>query len=591
MSTELSRRNFVAGVAGLTAGAASMAGLAPMLAKASETEVPDSWDYDYDIVVCGAGGSGLLAALKANDEGCKVICIDANYDCGGHACVSYGITHSGGGTSYQKEQGIEDSPDQYYIDHTNPVAADSRFNDPAIIRECADRMPECFEWMREKGMKMKGDVVNSMGAGDCDTVARSAFSDPTGYINLFDGKVNEGEPSGVGITRPFEESARAQGVDFMMNRHMDALIQDEDGRVVGIRASYSPRYKSDGTQLVGIHADQDIDETAEQITIHAAKAVILATGGGSGNVAYRTMFDPKLGAHMDGCAGEPYSYQDASGEIAGLAIGAGLDSAGSWTYQATMAVVPAQRIGCRYTYINLVFGEDSDLWEQAGAKGIVLTDYNGAIQVNMLGKRFVNEDLGYSTSVDTGAEAKDVYSHTALGSVILNEGTGAAERVGGPIWTIFDDAYAQEQGYTLEYPYVDEANGYFFKADTIEGLAEAIVNKYYEDVKMDPATLKETVDNYNAMCDAGEDTEFGKPAEDLEKKIETGPFYAAWATPNMHDCLCGLRTDGHRQVLTCAKEPIEGLFACGECAGGHRTHGLGKVQTSGYIAGLYAAQA
>ena len=221
----------------------------------------------------------------------------------------------------------------------------------------------------------------------------------------------------------------------------------------------------------------------------------------------------------------------------------------------------------------------------------MLTDYNGAIQVNMLGKRFVNEDLGYSTSVDTGAEAKDVYSHTALGSVILNEGTGAAERVGGPIWTIFDDAYAQEQGYVLEYPYVDEANGYFFKADTIEELAEAIVNKYYEDVEMDPATLKETVDNYNAMCDAGEDTEFGKPAEDLEKKIETGPFYAAWATPNMHDCLCGLRTDGHRQVLTCAKEPIEGLFACGECAGGHRTHGLGKVQTSGYIAGLYAAQA
>ncbi len=591
MSAELSRRNFVTGIAGLAAGAASMSGLAPMLAKASETEVPDTWDYDYDIVVCGAGGAGLLAALKASDEGCKVICIDANYDCGGHACVSYGITHSGGGTSYQKEQGIEDSPDQYYIDHTNPIAYDSRFNRRDVIRECADRMAECFDWMLEKGMTVKGDLVNGLGAGDCDTVARSAFADPTGLVNVYDGKVNEGEPSGVAVTRPFETTARAQGVDFMMNRHMDALVQDESGRVVGIRASYTPRYYADGTQLVGEQADQNIDETRDEITIHAAKAVVLATGGGSGNVAYRTMFDPKWGAQMDGCAGEPYSFQDASGEIAGLTIGAGIESAGSWTYLPSMAVIPSQRVGCRYTYTNLIWDEGSPLWEFAGSRGVLLTEYDGAIQVNMLGKRFVNEELGFASSVELGAEGKDQYCSTCLGSVILNEGTGAAERVGGPIWAIFDDAYAQEQGYVLDYPNVDEANGYFFKADTIEELAEAVVNKYYEDIKMDPATLKETIDSYNAMVDAGEDTEFGKSAELMTKKIETGPFYAAWATPNMHDCLAGLKTDGHRQVLMVDETPIEGLFACGECAGGHRTHGLGKVQTSGYIAGLYAAQA
>lgn len=599
MSKEITRRNFVAGIAGLAGTAASMAALEPMIAKASENGVPENWDYDYDIVVCGAGGAGLLAALKACDDGCKVLCIDANYDCGGHASVSYGITHSGGGTSAQKAQGIEDTPDQYYIDHTNPTAADSRFNNREIIRECADRMPECFEWMLSHGMKLGGEVMRGLGEGDCDTVARSAFADPTGYINIYDGHVNQGEPSGVAVTRPFEEDARKQGVDFMMNRHMDALIQDETGRVVGVRASYSPRFKKDGTQLKGLHADENIDETAEEIVIHAAKAVVVATGGGSGNVAYRTMFDPKWGVQMDGCAGEPYSFQDASGEIAGLAIGAGIDTAGSWTYLPTSSVIPSQRVGCRYTYVNLIWGEDADLWEYVGAKGLLLTDYNGVIQVNMLGKRFVNEDLGYAAGTgaadskdpSAGGSSKDVYTSSALGSVILNEGTGAAERVGGPIWAIFDDAYAQEQGYDLAYPNIDEENGYFFKADTIEELAEAIVNKYYEDVKMDPATLKETVDNYNAMCDAGEDTEFGKAAEDLEKKIESGPFYAAWATPNMHDCLSGLRTNGHRQVLTCAGEPIEGLFACGECAGGHRTHGLGKAQTSGYIAGLYAAQA
>lgn len=125
----------------------------------------------------------------------------------------------------------------------------------------------------------------------------------------------------------------------------------------------------------------------------------------------------------------------------------------------------------------------------------------------------------------------------------------------------------------------------------IEELAQNIVNKYYEDYPMDPAVLAETVERYNSMVDGGVDEDFGKSPDLMTKKIETGPFYAAWSTPVPHDTLTGLRTDGHRQVLTVAGEPIEGLFACGECAGGMHTHGLGKVQTAGYIAGLYASQA
>ena len=58
--------------------------------------------------------------------------------------------------------------------------------------------------------------------------------------------------------------------------------------------------------------------------------------------------------------------------------------------------------------------------------------------------------------------------------------------------------------------------------------ANPIVNKYYEDVKMDPAVLAETVANYNSYVDAGEDPEWGT-VDHLVNKIETGPFYAAWA--------------------------------------------------------------
>ena len=581
----VSRRTFLSGVA--AAGLTATAGLAPMIAKASETNIPETWDYEYDIVVCGAGGAGLIAALKASDAGLTVLNIDANYDTGGHACISSGIAHFGCGTQYQIDHGIEDSPEQYYLDHTRPDCSDSRFNEPEVIRECADRMVECYDWCIGKGLKLQGDVGDK-GSGDCETVLRSVIADPTGYINIWSGTVNEGEASGVGVTRPFEETARKEGVDFMMNRHMDALIQDETGRVVGIRASYTPRITSDGTRLEALHADGNIDETRDEITIHATKAVIVATGGGSGNVAYRMMFNPTWGPHMDGPAGEPYSFQDASGEIAGLAIGAALSSAGAWTYLPAMAVAGAARVGCRYTYSGNQWTEGSPIWDFVDAKGLFIGSWDGCITVNMLGERFGDEYA--SNHSNEGLEAQDKFVSSALGSAVLDRGTDHTRRVGGPVWAIFDSAYAASQRFDLEPPNVDIENGYFFSGDTLEELAENIVNKYYEDYPMDPATLVATVEHYNEMVDAGEDTDFGKPSEYMTCKIETGPFYAAWAVPCMHDCLAGLRTNGKRQVLDITGEVIPGLYACGECAGGHRTHGLGKVEAGGYIAGLYASQ-
>ncbi len=597
---DVSRRGFVTGMSALGLGAAATAAsqtglLQAMTAKAAETSVPESWDYEYDIVVCGAGGAGLLAALKANDEGCKVLCIDANFEMGGHAALSHGLTHSGGGTSIQQAYGIEDSAEQVYLDHTNPVPLDSRFNDREIVREYANRSVECFEWMLSKGMKMV-DQEPSMyktymeeGGTDCETVPRKAPADPTGYVNLTNGKVNEGELNGIGVTRPFEETALDEGVDFMYNRHMDALIQDENGRVVGIRASYTPRFLKDGTQLAGLHSDQAIQDDAPELTFKANKAVILATGGGMSNVEYRTMFDPRWTQEYDGVAGEPFSYADASGEIAAMAIGAGLGSTANWTVQCKWPFAAAIGAGCRYGYKNLRWDTESPVFELAGAKGLYLYNFDGAIQVNMLGKRFYDEDAqnGFYSDGDGMWD----YFAACFGSVILDEGTPEARRVGGPLWTIFDADYAKCEGFSCEYPDVDTENGYFFSGDTIEELAANIVNKYYEDYPMDPTVLAETVARYNSMVDGGVDEDFGKSPDLMTKKIENGPFYAAWSTPVPHDTLTGLRTDAHRQVLTVTGEPIEGLFACGECAGGMHTHGLGKVQTAGYIAGLYASQA
>ena len=78
----------------------------------AENDVPQ-WDYEADVVVVGAGGAGLPAALKALEDGASVIIVEANYDCGGHAAVSEGQLHSGGFTVDQQKWDVVDSADMY----------------------------------------------------------------------------------------------------------------------------------------------------------------------------------------------------------------------------------------------------------------------------------------------------------------------------------------------------------------------------------------------------------------------------------------------------------------------------------------------
>jgi uncharacterized protein with FMN-binding domain len=164
---------------------------------------------------------------------------------------------------------------------------------------------------------------------------------------------------------------------------------------------------------------------------------------------------------------------------------------------------------------------------------------------------------------------------------------GDAQRLAGPLWAIFDQAAADRNDWDMEQGTVDYDNGYCFKADTLEELAEAVVNKYYEDIKMDAGTLVATVQAYNDSCDSGVDEAWGRTT--LVNKIEMGPFYAAWATNCLHDCYGGIRVNPDMQAIDIRGNLIEGLYACGESAGGTRTHGLSRAIPTGYIAGRSAA--
>ena len=104
---------------------------------------------------------------------------------------------------------------------------------------------------------------------------------------------------------------------------------------------------------------------------------------------------------------------------------------------------------------------------------------------------------------------------------------------------------------------------------------------------MPGSALESTVARYNSFVDGGKDADFEKPAP--KYKIQTPPFYAAWATPVIHDTRAGLRINAKCQVVDFSGNVIPGLYCGGETAGGFGLHGVARCTVQGRIAGKNAA--
>lgn len=558
-----------------------------LVAKADTEEI--KWDYEADVVVVGAGASGLPAALKAMEDGSTVMLVEANFDVGGHVAVSEGQFHSGANTVDQQKWKIEDSADLYYYDHTRGSSINSRYNDKEYVRSIANAMNETYSFMLAKGIKVL-DVEPMVrayyrdGGNDGDSVGRMTYVDAAGWENIYTGTA----AAGIAVTRPLEKTLRETGAKFLLNYHMDKIYRENhnSGKVLGIQASYSPTIlPGESKPLASLMSDGNISETKELVNVRAKKAVIICTGGSTGNVRFRTMLDPRLGREYDGLGGMPFSDQDASGEYAAMEIGAALGGLGNYVDVVGANITAPARFGCQYGY-GRGWTPKSVIWPLVRANGIV-PDYSSLAIVNMLGERIGNEDEYAMAQMNT--DRGNFFNQALTGTFVDPDGDGNAECYGGPLWAIFDQAAVDRNEWRVDDEGVlDYANGYAFKADTLEELASKIVNKYYENIKMDPKKLAETIKRYNEFVKNGIDEDWGR-TQTLQNTIEKGPFYALWCTPSMHDTLAGLRVNGNMQVMDIHGEPIPNLFCAGESSGGMRVHGLGRVMTSGFVAGRAAA--
>jgi len=673
----VSRRDFVkaGAAASVGAGAAVLTTSGTALTQVSPTDAV-RWTYEADIVVIGAGCTGLPAAIRARDLGASVIVIDQNFDPGGKMLHSGGQISLGGGDPLQlrdikgegDKEGFVTAPRQQTVaeltedtdflfrDHTDWSVMDTaaqapyRYNERDLHRAYADNCYATREFLMANYVRM-GRISGTHGNGGMSRARRavtffmegSTTDVKKGTISKQDagiaGKSSShfaprfmedgtmvaskgARTNGAALARPLEFSAREKGVQFILNRHMDEIIREQQfsGRVVGIRASYSPRFDSvSGARLESLWQNGNIDDRSETIYIRARKAIIIGAGGHGANPQFRSMFYPawrEPAFVSSGWALLGPRGQDASGIIAGMRVGANLAGMQQNLSYGSTFHFPGN-LATRDPYTDMLPGHPT--FSMRGSTGInLLTDsFQHLIVVNQVGKRFFNEMLvttrqgGAAFPAGPGkgqpkkgldhvqldwrnasvANIRATYSepNSVHAALAMNEGSKAPDFFSGPIWAIFDRAAVERDKWNIDPPFTSLTNGFFFKADTIEELAAKIL-KGHEFQRVPLTHLKETVAKWNSYVDKGSDPEFARGSDAPMHRIDTPPFYAAAFYPVWHDSYGGLRINGRAEVIDMQGEPIPGLFAGGESSGGGNQHGLGRALVHGYIAGTNAVK-
>ena len=460
----ISRRDFVGLATAGAAGIASSGVLSPLEAQAQGASpgIPARWDFEADVVVIGSGATGMPAAIRAADAGASVIVVDANYDIGGHAMCSGANVALGGGTTAQKKYKIEDSPDILFRDLTDWSVVevsgmpDYRYNDRGVQRALADNAANNYEFLVANGVVFADRAPDNAGGHALGISARRE-----NHAMWDKGQSAESPAGGNGtsLVRPLEASARKKGVQFLLNYHMDTIVRDapNSGRVLGIQASYTPTILPGATApLRSFRTDGNIEMTANSVAVRARKAVIIGTGGSTGNVNFRRIFDPRLSEEIPTAAVE-YSPQDASGEMAAMAIGASLWGTANQTFDRNGTLRKRPIVGTPTNYIE--WTPDSPIFPKIKATGLPVRDWQNAIIVNQMGKRFYNEmDNGYPRGTVHGSldpyipadwrNARRInyapmnYIDAALA---MNEGSSAPDYAAGPQWAILDARAAERE--------------------------------------------------------------------------------------------------------------------------------------------------
>ena len=429
-----------------------------------EVAEKDKKDLDTDVVIIGAGGAGMTAAINTAQAGKDVILLEKMPYAGGNTTKATGGMNAAE-THYQAEQGIDDSVEQFVED---TMEGGHNINDKDLVTTLAENSAEAIDWL------------DSIGA----PLPKVSFSG--GATNARIHAPEDGSGVGAYLVTSLLKKMDELDINVMYDTKATSLIS-KDGTVTGVKAE-----------------SKDTEYTIK------AKAVILATGGFGNNedmiVQYR---------------------KDLKGTVTTSAPGITGDG-----------IVMAEDVGA-----DLVDIEQIQLHPTVEQKtSMLITESvrgDGAILVNQDGKRFTDELL-----------TRDVVSAAEL------------EQPGSYAYIIFDQRL--RDGLKAIEKYV--STGITVQGDTIEELAEKI--------DVDPATLAETLKNWNQYVADQNDPDFGRTTG-MDQDLSQAPFYAIKIAPGIHHTMGGVHIDTDARVIDKDGNPIPGLFAAGEVVGG--VHGGNRL--------------
>ena len=477
---------------------------------------------DTDIVIVGAGGAGMTAAIAAANEGKNVVIVESQAMVGGNSVRSTGgmnaaKTPAQDENEFAESAGVEKTLEtaasewagneaitaladtvagqwaEYqanpvgYFDSVELMELDTLIgghgtNDPALVEALCSNSADAIAWLSEQGIELTS--VSSFGGASVKRIHRPVDS--------------EGKTISVGsyMIPLLQAKCEELGVEFIMNTTANEILTDANGAAVGIAAT---------------------DKNGAAVTVNA-KAVILATGGFGANLDMVVEYKPDLAGFMT---------TNAPG-----AQGQGIDMA---------VAIGAGTVDMDQIQIHPTVEANTAALITEGLRG------DGAILVNAEGNRFTDE-----------VGTRDVVSAAEIA------------QTGSYSWLIIDqamvDASSVIQGYIK--------NGYTVTGETYEELAEAM--------GVDAAAFAATMDKWNAAVAAGVDEEFGRTS--FANPLDTAPYYAIKVTAGIHHTMGGLTINPQTQVLAGDGTVIDGLYAAGEVTGGvHGGNRLGGNAVADFV--------
>ena len=497
--------------------ALKQAGLEPsdLVSKNTSTTKAKDIEETVDVVVVGAGGAGMTAAITATDAGKKVIVVESQPIAGGNSVRSTGGMNAAK-TPYQDKNefkeaaGVEktlataaekfadnetitalaatvksqwdayQANPQGYFDSVELMELDTLIggkgkNNPELVKALAENSAAAIEWLASIGADVKN--VGAFGGASVKRIHRPVNAD---------GKVTA---VGAYIVPILEKNLQDRNVQFLFDTTANEIIM-KDGKAVGIKAT---------------------GKDGNKVTINA-KSVVIATGGFGANAEMVEKYKPEL---------KGFATTNAEG-----AQGQGIEMATA----VGAATVDMDQIQIHPT-VHIEEDGNAHLITE-GLRG------DGAILVNAEGKRFYDE----------------VSTRDKVSAAIIAQPEKSA-------WLVVDQSMVDKSAVIAGYI----KSGYTVTGATYEELAKAM--------GVDEATFVSTMNTWNQAVEAKSDAEFNRTS--FANPLTAAPYYAIKITPAVHHTMGGIVINPKAEVLNEKGEAISGLYAAGEVTGG--VHGANRL--------------